>query len=364
MTHGLVSSFPVSGERFSVLYRLVGNEAAAYQRAGDICLEQTVELPDALVPDGMIRAHILGQVESFEARDEGGYSARISYAVEIVGRDLVQLLNVLFGNISLKAGIRAERLDLPESLLQSFRGPRFGRPGLRALLGVPHRPLLCTALKPLGLSAEGLADWHTGSPSPGSRLSRTTTASPTKGLRLSRAGRALRRIRSARQPGDRPPRYLRPERDGGQHRRQGPLCEGVWRGWFPRGARIDGPGCDALSGGRRRPCSADLVPSGVSGDLRSAPGKRHVPRLLFGQLPRLAGADGTIYPNFGGRFGFSRDECVGIVRGTELEMGPLKPVFPTPGGGMSLERVPEMLDAYGRNVILFIGGGLITPGWI
>ena len=43
-------------------------------------------------------------------------------------------------------------------MLRSFRGPRFGRDGLRERLGVPTRPLLCTALKPLGLSPEGLAE--------------------------------------------------------------------------------------------------------------------------------------------------------------------------------------------------------------
>jgi len=31
---------------------------------------------------------------------------------------------------------------------------------------------------------------------------------------------------------------------------------------------------------------------------------------------------------------------------------------------MSLDRVPEMLDTYGRDVILLIGGGLMTPARI
>jgi ribulose-bisphosphate carboxylase large chain len=153
-----VSSLTPSSQRFSVDYHLAGDEKAAGEKARDICLEQTVEVPDALVPDGMIREQVLGRIEAFAARPEGGFAARISYAVEIAGTDLTQLLNVLFGNISIKAGIRADRLDLPETMLRSFRGPRFGRAGLRALLGAPHRPLLCTALKPLGLSAEGLAE--------------------------------------------------------------------------------------------------------------------------------------------------------------------------------------------------------------
>ena len=58
----------------------------------------------------------------------------------------------------MQPGIRVLRLDLPPSLLQQFKGPRFGREGLRALLGVADRPLLGTALKPMGLPAADLAD--------------------------------------------------------------------------------------------------------------------------------------------------------------------------------------------------------------
>ena len=43
-------------------------------------------------------------------------------------------------------------------------------------------------------------------------------------------------------------------------------------------------------------------------------------------------------------------------------MGRLRPIFPCPGGGMSLKRVPELLRFYGREVILLIGGGLLKHG--
>jgi ribulose-bisphosphate carboxylase large chain len=84
--------------------------------------------------------------------------------------------------------------------------------------------------------------------------------------------------------------------------------------------------------------------------------------VIFGQLARFAGADATIFPNFGGRFSFSREECNEIVRGTIVPMGHLKTIFPAPGGGMSLERVPEMLDTYGEDLIFLIGGGLFKHG--
>jgi ribulose-bisphosphate carboxylase large chain len=359
------SSFPLSHERFSVVYSLVGDKRTAYEKARDICLEQTVEVPNVLVPEGMIRDHIVGRVETFEARPEGGFSARISYAIEIAGGDLTQLLNVLFGNISLKAGIRAERLDLSESLLRSFRGPRFGRPGLRALLGVPHRPLLCTALKPLGLSAEGLADLAYRFALGGIEIIKDDHGLADQGFAVFRD-----RVRLCAEA------VARASRETGRRaiyvpNVTAPFDEIQTRARFAKdhgaGGLLVAPGLTGLDAMR---CLAD--DDGLALPIFSHPafqgtyvldpanGMSH--HLLFGQLARLAGADATIYPNFGGRFGFTRDECQSIAQGTAMAMGPFRAIFPTPGGGMSLERVPEMRTVYGRDVILLIGGGLMTPG--
>jgi len=76
----------------------------------------------------------------------------------------------------------------------------------------------------------------------------------------------------------------------------------------------------------------------------------------------LAGADATIFPNFGGRFSFSRDECRDIVNGTREPMGRIQSIFPAPGGGMSLDNVPDMLETYGQDLIFLIGGGLFRHG--
>ncbi|HEX2954188.1 MAG TPA: RuBisCO large subunit C-terminal-like domain-containing protein, partial [Bacillota bacterium] len=83
---------------------------------------------------------------------------------------------------------------------------------------------------------------------------------------------------------------------------------------------------------------------------------------LFGQITRLAGADAVVYPNYGGRFSFSREECQAIARGTEEAMGPIKPIFPCPGGGMSLDRIGELSEVYGKDAIFLVGGGLFKQG--
>ena len=65
-----------------------------------------------------------------------------------------------------------------------------------------------------------------------------------------------------------------------------------------------------------------------------------------------------IFPNWGGRFSFSRKECISIVEGSAVDRDGIKSIFPTPGGGMTIERVPEMLEVFGPDVIFLMGGGL------
>ena len=69
-------------ERFQVTYTIVGDEKTAREKAEIICLEQTVELNDELVPDGFIRDHIIGRIEEITELDKTRCSAVISYAEE------------------------------------------------------------------------------------------------------------------------------------------------------------------------------------------------------------------------------------------------------------------------------------------
>ena len=80
--------------------------------------------------------------------------------------------------------------------------------------------------------------------------------------------------------------------------------------------------------------------------------------FFFGLLSRLIGID-AVYPNFGGRFGFSQQECRSIAEHCCKPFGRLRPSMPVPGGGMSLESVPAMRNVYGEDVIYLVGGALL-----
>jgi ribulose-bisphosphate carboxylase large chain len=87
---------------------------------------------------------------------------------------------------------------------------------------------------------------------------------------------------------------------------------------------------------------------------------RIAPPLLIGKLFRLLGADAVIFPNHGGRFGYSSETCQALARAALQEWHGLQASVPVPAGGVTPERVPEMLDFYGADIMLLIGGGLLA----
>lgn len=355
----------LSGERFKVVYHLMGDEGSARARAEDICIEQTVEFPADLVPEGDIREHIFGRIETFSQVEEKVFQAEISFAIEITGFELVQFLNVIYGNISLKPGIQVNSLDLPESLLEVFTGPRFGRDGLRQLLDVPERPLLCTALKPMGLPAEKLAEFAYQFALGGMDMIKDDHGlanqpfSPFK-ERVKRCSEAVERAN--RQTGRRCIYLPNVSAAADQLVDNARYARSVGAGGLVITPGLTGLDAMRLLAEDEEVALPIMSHPGFQGSLVTTPHQGISHYALYGQIMRLAGADAIIYPNYGGRFSFSEAECRSLVQGTAVSMGHIKPNFPAPGGGMSLERIPEMNRFYGREVIYLIGGNLHRGG--
>ena len=358
----------ISGERFSIIYHLTGSEKEAYAKAQDICVEQTIEYPYELLAPGFIKDDVVGRIESFAPlQSTQGYQATISYAIELVANELTQLLNVIFGNISIKPGILVDKLILPDSLLKAFKGPRFGREGLRQLLGIPQRPLLFAAIKPMGLTSAQLSDIvyqcalggidiikddHGLSNQPFAPFEeRVTLCSAAVARANHETGRKSIYVPNVTGPANKilsRAKFAKQAGAGGLLVAPGLTGFDTMR-WL---ADEDELGLPIIS---HPAFQGSYVTSSAYGF-----GFSHY--ALYGQISRLAGADAVIYPNFGGRFSFSIDECRNIVRGTEEAMGHLKTIFPSPGGGMTIERIPELLAVYGKEVMFLMGGGLFKQG--
>lgn len=350
---------------FKAVYHVEGTKDSISSRVEDITVEQTVEFPLDLIERQDILDEIVGKVVSVDPIDEGLFETVIEYPVETAGDELPQLLNVLFGNISIKPGIRLIRFDLTEELYAKFEGPRFGRNGLRDLLNAHNRPLVCTAIKPMGLSPRELADLAYRFALGGIDMIKDDHGLSDQSFcpfdeRVERCSEA---VAKASEKTGRNCLYF--------PNITGPIEQVLIRAKKAKNAGAGGvvisPGIIGLD--TMRMVAGDdsiglpeLFHPALTGSFTVNPGTGISHGALYGQISRLAGADAAIFPSFLGRFSFSEDECTDLVRGTEYSMGQIKASFPVPAGGMSTSRIPELLDFYGKDVILLIGGDLHRSG--
>lgn len=353
--------FPVSGARVVATYDIAGSPEAARLRAESIAVEQTIEFPADLVAEDDIRGHIIGRIEALDQVGDDRSRARISYAVETIGGELPQLLNVLFGNCSLFPGVRLVGLDLPPELLATFPGPRYGIDGLRRLFDAPTRPLLATALKPMGRSSEALAESASILAAGGIDIIKDDHGLANQPFapyadRVRACAAAVRRTN---------------DESGGRSiympALNGPVDELRERARLARDAGAGGllvlPGLAGMDVIRWLAESDEIglpvmAHPAFLGSLVVGEDAGIEHGLLFGTLFRLAGADLAVFPSYGGRFSFSIDACASIAHASAAPLGDKPASVPAPGGGMTLDRLEELVAFYGPDVALLVGGDL------
>lgn len=355
-------------ERFRVTYRIVASSREeARARADGIAHEQTVEVPPDVVPAGFVRDEILGRVEEIgpeDGADGVAFRATISYSPLSAGDDVAQLLNVVFGNSSMQPGLRVVRLDPGPEIARRHPGARFGVGGIRRLVGRPRGGLVAPVLKPQGLSPADLAlvayraalggadivkeDHGLGDLAPAPFRARVEAVVAALDRAEAETGRRPLYVATLPGPWERVEANLLFAKAAGV----GGLL--VMPGLMGYGlvARIARD--DAMS----LPIMAH--PS-LTGSFLHGPGGI-APAVLYGTLPRLAGADLSIFPSHGGRFGISFEDCRAIADACADPAGPGLPILPAPGGGLSVEGAAAMMALYGHDVAVLLGGSLLRYG--
>jgi ribulose-bisphosphate carboxylase large chain len=340
-----------------VVYHVRGEAHSIAERARAIAVEQSVEMPVAAIDDDFVTHEIVGHVAGIAEAGSGLFEVRIDLAGETVGRDPGQLINMLFGNTSLHDDVTLHDVALPAELVHAFGGPRHGLHELRERAGARGRALTCSALKPQGMAPAKLAMLARRFAQGGIDYVKddhglADQAYSPFAARVEAIAAALRGVDGA----------------GGRRTRYVPSLSGdldVMRQQIAvaRGAGIDtvmaAPMIMGLANFHRlvgeNPDIAFLAHPTLAGAAIA-------PALLFGKLFRMLGADAVIFPNHGGRFGYSADTCRRLAATARADWHGLRPSVPVPAGGMTRERVPEMLDFYGTDIMLLIGGALLEAG--
>jgi ribulose-bisphosphate carboxylase large chain len=337
-----------------VTYRLDVEPAEALARAEAIAVEQTVEVPRSVVREAFIEESILGRVESIEPTDDGATLATIAFPTASTALDPAQLLNVLFGMTSLQADATCVDVEFPESILAALQGPRFGIEGLRKATGAYERALTCTAVKPLGRSPEALAD--------------LMRAFARAGIDVVKDDQGL--ADHAFCPfGDRVRACLAAAEEvaveTGHRTLYVPNLIGTPESVFRQLEIAESAGARAVMASPmliglpvfwelcRRRASVPVLAHPSFGGVQ-----RFAPAALFGSLYRLYGADAVIFVGYAGRFRTPREACRDLV---DALLGPwsgIPPSLPVVGGGVALDNIPELLQFYGRDAMLLVGGSL------
>ena len=341
--------------RLIVSYRVRSDARAVEARARDIAVEQSVEMPLTAVREASILSDIVGQVARIEDRGDGWFDVEIALAASTVGADAGQLINMLFGNTSLHDDVVLGDVSLPAELLAAFGGPGQGLAGLRRRAGAQDRALTCSALKPQGLPPEALAELAFELALGGLDFIKDDhgLADQSYSHFADRVRACAEAVRRAAAITGRPTRYL-PSLCGhfGQMERQIGLArdEGIDMAMVaPMIA-----GVSTLQGlARAHPDFVFVTHPTMSGAARVSP-------VLLARLFRLFGAGAAIFPNHGGRFGYSRETCARIAAALRDPWGEARASAPAPAGGMTLQRVPELLRFYGKDAMLLIGGALLS----
>ncbi|WP_109471955.1 hypothetical protein [Ornithinimicrobium cavernae] len=177
-------------------------------------------------------------------------------------------------------------VQLPAAEHLGLRGPRFGGSGVRSLLGVESRPLLATALKPMGSTSDELA---------------ATAGVLAEAVReaSARAGTTARYLPSLNVPAH---EVLQRAHQANELCVERLLVLPGISGFDTMRALIDD---DELA----LPIMSHPSMLG-SHVVNPSQGLDH--GILLGLVNRLAGADMVAFPNYGGRFGFSVEQCAQI----------------------------------------------------
>lgn len=348
-------------EEFFVSYAVICDADEIDREARDLVLEQTVEVPESLITDPDIRERVVGRVDSIAPAGDGRWQVRAAYRTALVCDQIPQLLNLLYGNISIKKHIRLESVDWPASLLDLFPGPNWGLDGLRRRLGVYDRPLLATAIKPRGASNEQFAaiagefalaggdlikdDHNLAECDLEAFRARVGLCQEAVDRANARTGRATIYAPNLSVPLE----QIEPHLD---------LLVRLGVGGIMIAPYI--LGLDALRGIAARYPFVLLAHPTFSGAYYRGAEHGIAPELALGDLMRICGADISIFPHHGGRFALTPDECRGIGAALRRPLGRLRPAFPAPAGGMKLDRVASMAETYGLDTVFLVGGALLS----
>lgn len=289
------------------------------------------------------------------------YFIQIAYPTANFGPQFPQMLTTLLGNdASTSAQVKLVDLQLPDSFLAAFQGPKFGPEGLRALTGTASGPLLLNMIKPCtGITPEAGArifydtalggpdfikdDELLGNPDFCPVAERVKKYNEAARAAFEKTGKEVIYIPNVTDRADRMTDTVKRALDAG--------AKAVMMCFSTVGYSL----FRAVSESVPVPVMGHYAASGAMNEGIQSGLSSH---LSVGKFARMAGSDMVMMNTPYGGYPLTRMQYFKTMHQLTLPCGPLKPAMPICGGGVHPGLVPQFVKDFGTDIVLAAGGAV------
>jgi 2,3-diketo-5-methylthiopentyl-1-phosphate enolase len=273
------------------------------------------------------------------------------------------LLSTIAGNdISITYRVKLLDIRLPESFVDTFKGPKFGISGIRKALNVPERPLIVNMIKPcIGIEPRVGAELFYKAAVGGvdvvkdDEVLANTSFSPI----TARVKAYMEKEKQAFEETGEQTLYAvnitdevdRVKENAYQVIEAGGNC--LMLNYLPTG--ISALRMLAEDPSIQIPI---LVHLDLSCSFFGSPNSGISAPLVLGKLPRLAGGDMVVYPSPYGKFLFLRESHLRIAHLLRAPFYQIRPTFPAPSGGVHAGNLSPVIRDLGYDCMVGVGGGI------
>ncbi|MGB9815110.1 MAG: RuBisCO large subunit C-terminal-like domain-containing protein [Thermoplasmata archaeon] len=302
------------------------------------------------------------EVEVPEEIRERSYIIRIAFPFINFDRQLPMMLSTVVGNISLAGKIKVVDIEFPEEYVGGFRGPKFGIKGVREILNVKERPLLLNMIKPCtGFPPDVGAQYFYEAARGGVDIIKDDELL---------ADAPFNRIE------ERVVKYMEAADRANSEKGEKTLYTVNITDSYPKiiehAERAIELGVNALmvnvftAGFSALQYLAEdesikvpiLAHMDFAGTMYQAPEYGITSPLLMGKITRLSGADMMIFPAPYGKAFYLREKAIRTGRALTDIFYHIRPTFPAPSGGIAHPMVPDIIQDFGKDVIIAAGGAI------
>ena len=295
--------------------------------------------------------------------DWRNYFVQIAFPEDNIGEQISGLFTTVIGNISAGFGkVRLLDVRFPKKYVEGFKGPKFGIPGIRDVLGVYDRPLLNNMIKPCVYGPAKLGAKYAYEVAKGGvdiikddELLFNRPFNPIEErvtLFMEAIDKAYEETGEktlyAVEVTDDIPRIFENIDTALEHGANCLLVNYIAAGWSVLRKIAEDPSVNVPI----------LAHSDVSGVYIASHEYGINASLVLGKFPRLLGADIVLVGAPGGKVQFLEDKGWPIIDVLRYPFYHIKPVFPMASGGVYPSLVPSLIAGAGKDIIIGAGGGI------